>query len=94
MPFLSLTIGIDDTFLMLAAWRATSPTLPVELRVQQTMRHAAVSIAITSLTDALAFLIGSIAPLPAVICEFCEKIDFTIRKFFKNIQFIGFEFWF
>jgi hypothetical protein len=30
MPFLSLTIGIDDTFLMLAAWRATSPALPVD----------------------------------------------------------------
>lgn len=34
------------------------------------MRHAAVSISITSLTDALAFLIGSIAPLPAVM-YFC-----------------------
>lgn len=34
------------------------------------MRHAAVSISITSLTDALAFLIGAIAPLPAVI-YFC-----------------------
>lgn len=30
------------------------------------MRHAAVSISITTLTDALAFLIGAIAPLPAV----------------------------
>ena len=70
MPFLSLTIGIDDTFLMLAAWRSTNPAQSVEDRVEQAMRHAAVSISITSLTDALAFLIGSIAPLPAIICAF------------------------
>lgn len=86
MPFLSLTIGaslkmcvfacvcpstgIDDTFLMLAAWRATPAHAPVEKRIAHAMRHAAVSITITSLTDVLAFLIGSIAPLPAVICKF------------------------
>uniref|UniRef100_A0AC35FHP9 SSD domain-containing protein n=1 Tax=Panagrolaimus sp. PS1159 TaxID=55785 RepID=A0AC35FHP9_9BILA len=70
MPFLSLTIGIDDTFLMLAAWHETSRKLSVEERVEAAMRHAGVSISITSLTDALAFLIGAIAPLPAVI-YFC-----------------------
>ncbi|KAF1771614.1 hypothetical protein GCK72_003441 [Caenorhabditis remanei] len=70
MPFLSLTIGIDDTFLMLAAWHETDRNLPYEKRIEKSMRHAAVSISITSLTDALAFLIGSIAPLPAVM-YFC-----------------------
>uniref|UniRef100_A0AC34QRE2 SSD domain-containing protein n=1 Tax=Panagrolaimus sp. JU765 TaxID=591449 RepID=A0AC34QRE2_9BILA len=70
MPFLSLTIGIDDTFLMLAAWHETSRRLSVEERVEAAMRHAGVSISITSLTDSLAFLIGAIAPLPAVI-YFC-----------------------
>ncbi|CAB3408970.1 unnamed protein product [Caenorhabditis bovis] len=70
MPFLSLTIGIDDTFLMLAAWHETDRNDPFEKRIETSMRHAAVSISITSLTDSLAFLIGSIAPLPAVI-YFC-----------------------
>uniref|UniRef100_A0A9J2P7S9 SSD domain-containing protein n=1 Tax=Ascaris lumbricoides TaxID=6252 RepID=A0A9J2P7S9_ASCLU len=70
MPFLSLTVGIDDTFLMLAAWHETSRTMSVEDRIEISMRRAAVSISITSLTDALAFLIGAIAPLPAVM-YFC-----------------------
>lgn len=65
-----LAIGIDDTFLILAAWHETSRKQSVEDRVEAAMRHAAVSISITSLTDALAFLIGAIAPLPAVI-YFC-----------------------
>lgn len=60
-------MGIDDTFLMLAAWHETSRTMSVEDRIEISMRRAAVSISITSLTDALAFLIGAIAPLPAVM---------------------------
>ncbi|EPB76390.1 putative ATP synthase F0, A subunit [Ancylostoma ceylanicum] len=60
------TIGIDDSFLMLAAWHETPRHLPVVDRIGASMKHAAVSISITTLTDALAFLIGAIAPLPAV----------------------------
>ncbi|KAF8356112.1 ptr-17 [Pristionchus pacificus] len=66
MPFLSLTIGIDDTFLILAAWHDSLRHLPVQERIIRSMRHAAVSISITSLTDTVAFLIGAITPLPAV----------------------------
>ncbi|VDN18031.1 unnamed protein product [Gongylonema pulchrum] len=51
---------------MLAAWHGTDWKLSVEDRIEAAMRHASVSIAITSVTDATAFLIGSTASLPAV----------------------------
>ena len=65
-PFLMLGIGIDDTFVMLAAWRRTSVHDPVSVRVGQTYREAAVSITITSITDMLSFWIGVITPFPCV----------------------------
>ncbi|KAK6045010.1 hypothetical protein COOONC_17485 [Cooperia oncophora] len=54
------------------------------------MRHAAVSISITTLTDALAFLIGAIAPLPAVkyFCFYsCAAIIFIF--FFCLTMFVA-----
>ena len=65
-PFLMLGIGIDDTFVMLAAWRRTSIHDPVSVRLGQTYREAAVSITITSVTDMLSFWIGVITPFPCV----------------------------
>ena len=65
-PFLMLGIGIDDTFVMLAAWRRTSVHDPVSVRLGQTYREAAVSITITSVTDMLSFWIGVITPFPCV----------------------------
>ncbi|XGW19715.1 hypothetical protein V3C99_003508, partial [Haemonchus contortus] len=77
MPFLSLTIGIDDSFLMLAAWHETPRHLKVHERIGLSMRHAAVSISITTLTDALAFLIGAIAPLPALpLTEYSVQVKY------------------
>lgn len=59
-------IGIDDTFVMLAAWRRTSLQDSVPERMGQMLSDAAVSITITSLTDIISFLIGLINPFPSV----------------------------
>ena len=52
-------------FIMVAAWRQTNRRLSVEERMGLAS-DVAVSITITSVTDALAFCIGAITPLPAV----------------------------
>ncbi|CAG0916306.1 unnamed protein product [Notodromas monacha] len=63
-------VGIDDTFVMLAAWRNTNPALSSEERMGQVFSDAAVAITVTSITDALSFWIGTYTPLK--LCQvFC-----------------------
>ncbi|KAF5284697.1 hypothetical protein FQR65_LT13450 [Abscondita terminalis] len=65
-PFLMIGIGIDDTFVMLAAWRRTSIKDSVPDRMAKMLSEAAVSITITSVTDMISFFIGIFNPFPSV----------------------------
>ena len=67
--YMSLTIsgiGVDDMFVMVSSWRFTSPSKSVEERMAKMMSTAAVSITITSLTDALAFALSCISPFQSL----------------------------
>ncbi|VDL64888.1 unnamed protein product [Nippostrongylus brasiliensis] len=66
MPFLVVAVGTDNMFLMVAAIRRTSRSLPVAERMAECMSDAAVSILITATTDAFSFGVGAITSLPAV----------------------------
>ncbi|KAK6293257.1 hypothetical protein J4Q44_G00367580 [Coregonus suidteri] len=59
-PFLILGIGVDDMFIMISCWQKTQVHDDVEDRMAATYKEAAVSITITTLTDALAFYIAFI----------------------------------
>ncbi|CDW55471.1 patched protein 9 [Trichuris trichiura] len=73
MPFLVLSVSVDNVFLMLSSWRATKPSNTVEDRTAESVGNSAVSILITSLTDGLSFLVGNLTPFPAVqvFCTHC-----------------------
>lgn len=76
-PLLMCSIGIDDTFVMLAAWRRTPITDSVPERLGATMAEAAVSITITSVTDMFSLWIGMLSPFPSIKI-FCLYSSFAV----------------
>ena len=63
MPFLIVAVGTDNMFLMVAALRRTNRLHSPEIRVGECMGDAAISMFITSLTDAFSFGVGTITRL-------------------------------
>ncbi|GAB1610710.1 hypothetical protein Ahia01_001357400, partial [Argonauta hians] len=62
LPLLLLGIGVDDMFVIVGALdnlTAEEKERPVEEQIGLTMKHAGVSVTITTLTDILAFGIGA-----------------------------------
>ena len=75
IPFLLLGLGVDDAFVLVGEYqrsRRLNPKNSIEDNIVEAARHGGVSILITSLTDALAFLVGSVTVLPALswFCAF------------------------
>ena len=85
---LILGIGVDDLFVMLAAWRSTSFFWDVEHRMSESYADAAVSITVTSLTNILAFAVGAITTFPSVqiFCLYTGAGVFFAFAFIITIQ--------
>ncbi|XP_069127848.1 patched domain-containing protein 3-like isoform X2 [Argopecten irradians] len=76
LPFLLLGIGVDDLFVIMGAYKSLPEGYsdrPIHERMAMTLKHAGVSITVTSLTDMCAFGIGATTVLPALrsFCVFC-----------------------
>ena len=70
LPFILLGIGVDDMFVIVNAFMMTRESLDLEDRVAIACRNAGVPILYTSLTDFVAFLLGSTSSLKG-ISSFC-----------------------
>ncbi|KAL3271630.1 hypothetical protein HHI36_022104 [Cryptolaemus montrouzieri] len=67
LPFLLMGLGVDDMFVIMACYDDLSvdqKKLPIPEVLGLMLKHAGVSITITSVTDILAFLIGSSTIIP------------------------------
>ncbi|KAM4684653.1 patched domain-containing protein 3 [Amazona ochrocephala] len=68
-PFLILGVGVDDMFIMIASWEQSlrkKDKPDVNFLLGETYSEAALSVTITTLTDVLAFFIGTWTAFPSV----------------------------
>ncbi|CAG4991956.1 unnamed protein product [Parnassius apollo] len=100
LPFLLMGLGIDDMFVMNACWKmvtSTKSTHSFPVKVGLMLKHAGVSIVITSFTDIVALLIGAITILPSlksfciygavgVFFIFCFSVTFYVAIFSLDLR--------
>ncbi|XP_040000414.1 patched domain-containing protein 3 [Xiphias gladius] len=88
-PFMILGIGLDDMFIMISCWQRTRVLDSVPERLADTYRDAAVSITITTLTDALALFLNYSSPFGSVQ-TFCLYAGISVCFcYLYNITFLG-----
>ncbi|VDP35043.1 unnamed protein product [Soboliphyme baturini] len=66
VPFITMAIGICDSFLTIQAWKLTDPWLPAKTRLSKALSESGTAITVTSLTDIALFAIGLLSETPAI----------------------------
>jgi hypothetical protein len=64
-------VGMDDAFVLAAAWKLSDPNLPLVERLGSAYGEAAMSVTITTLTDIVSFAIGACFSNVRGIFTFC-----------------------
>ena len=87
LPFMLMGIGVDDMFVIVSCVDQTPMHLSANERFRIGLIHAGPSITITSVTDALAFFVGSFSDVPALrsFCNFSAICVLTLYFSFLTI---------
>ncbi|XP_023242955.1 patched domain-containing protein 3-like [Centruroides sculpturatus] len=86
--FLVAGVSMDDSFIILAAWRRTR-NKDVETRMSDTYSEAAVSVTITSLTNFTSFLVGYALPYPATKLFCLYMASAVVFTYIYQLTFFG-----
>lgn len=90
IPFLILGVSMDDTFVLLSAWRHTDHKKNIEDRLSQAYSISSVAITITSFTNIIAFSIGLLISPYNSVRIFCIFTTFClIFDYVYQITFVG-----
>lgn len=66
IPFLVLAVGVDNMCILVNAVKRQPQELPLEGRISNALGEVGPSITLASLSEVLAFAVGSFIPMPAV----------------------------
>ena len=76
-PLLLIGIDVDDMYVILRAFDLTNEEQTVSKRMQHALKDAGLSMFLTSLTDLIAFILGSFSPFN-IIYAFCWYVGIGI----------------
>ena len=84
-----LGVGMDNVFVMTNAFMRANPTLSVPERLSKSYEEAAVSITLTSATNAAAFAVGAVTANYGTVYLFCVFCGWAIAAiyFFTVVMF-------
>lgn len=77
IPFVILAIGVDNVFLLTQCFERSDPTDSLEDRIAYAVTHAGASITLASFAEIMAFLLGMVTNMPAVVA-FCIYAAFAV----------------